>query len=590
MGTQSGTLRWLSLRSTRRRLILFGSFLVAACRRTDDVAVPLSPTAVPTVTVPPTSAPVTVPTPRPAVTPTPRMTPTSRPNRIFVRSRLDEPRSHDFNADADCGGEPELFAGLVRLTSDYDVRPEWAERWDVSADGTRWVFTLRRTRAGWSNGDPVRATDFVWSWRRLLDPAHAAPQAALLDLIGGAQEVRAGLAPPESLAVRALDEWTLEVELVRPAGYLPWILGTPGLLPAHRASVERFGAAWTEAGNCVSNGPFRLVSWERGAGYVLSSNPYYWDRSTVSLESCTVTIAQGDNPLLPFFQGRVDFAAVPSDRLPEVTSDEALLVRLQQSVLPETWFLVVQPDTDLLGRVELRRALSWAIDRERLRQLLYGAVAPAWTLVPPGIPGHLGDSTVLPDARFAPFEAYRAWEEIRGPGRATLRLTAPAACSGEEETILRDVVGQLARNLGVPVEVERLQGDAWERVVTEGSFQLLWWRWRLPFPDAAAVYDWLFSRERTALRGLRWGSDEFERLIVLARGEVELARRLGAYRQCELLVQRACVAIPVVHPVATFLVQPWVVGLPRTRDGMVLGPGALFSRFLSSVVLGSRMG
>ncbi len=593
MGDRPTTTRWSSRRLTRRRLVLAGAgLLLLTCRPNQPVPTPTSlPTVTPTVT-PTSSAPV----PTPKVTPTPRPTPTPRAiatpqfARIFIRQQLTEPRNHDFNADAACGGEPELFAGLVRLTPDYDVQPDWAERWDISADGTRWVFTLRRLSAGWSNSDPVRASDFVWSWQRMLDPAQPAPQSELLDVVGNARAVRQGLMPPEAVAVRALDDWTLEVELERPSGYFLWILGTPGFLPAHRPSVERWGNNWTEAGRCVSNGPFRLISWEHGSGYVLSSNPYYWNHRALTLDSCTVTVAQPKESLLPFFQGRVDFAAVPLELLPEVTSDESLLKRLQRSILPETWFLVVQPDVPPFDQEQLRRTVSRAIDRERLRQLLYGAVEPAVTLVPPGVPGVVPDTSLREMHRFAPLEVYQTWEPLRQRMTPTLRVAAPPSSSPVEEAVLRDVVAQLAANLGVGVEIERLEGQSWERVVTDGTFQLLWWRWPLPFPDAAAIYEWLFSRERKALRGLRWSSDELERFLALARGETELSRRLGAYRQCELVIQGESVVIPIVHPVATFLVQPWVVSLPRTRDGMLIGPGALFSRFLSSVVVRQRSG
>ncbi len=593
MGGRTSLDRALRLSLTRRRLLwLSCGSLLAACRRNQATS-PTTVTASDATPLPsptPPQRPLT-PTPTPTLvavvpTPSPRPTPTPAAARIFVRLRLDEPKSHDFNADAACGGEPELFAGLVRLASDYSVQPDWAAAWEVSADGTRYVFSLRSNRSGWSNGDPVRASDFVWSWQRMLDPARPAPQASLLDLVGNGKAVREGRFPPEQLAVRALDEWTLEVELERPAGYFLWILGTPGLLPAHRPSVERWGARWTEAGRCVSNGPFFLASWEPGSGYTVNANPHYWNRP--SLDSCTVTIAASTDPLLPFYRGQVDFAAVPHEELPRVTGEEALLKRVERSILPETWFLVIQPDGAPLDDPELRRALSRAIDRDRLRQLLYGAVEPASSLVPPGIPGNVRDDSVTEAHRFAPLEAFLAWQRVRASDPRPLRLTAPAECSPDEETILQDVALQLTSNLGVPVELVRLAAREWERAVEEGTFELLWWRWSLPFPDAAAVYEWLLSSERRRLRGLRWRSDALDRLLALARGETVLTRRLGAYRQCERLAQEEFVLLPICHPVATYLVQPWVVTLPRTPTGELLGPDGSFSRFLSAVALSSR--
>ncbi len=567
---------------TRRQVLGLASGLLAiACRRSEPAP---SPTSAPTATPAPPALLLTPTATRSQPVSTPAPTATPRPLRRFVRTRLDQPRSHDFNADASCGGEADLFAGLVRLTPDYEVRPDWAEQWEVSADGTRWLFRLRRNTAGWSNGDPIRASDFVWSWRRMLDPARSAPQASLFDVVGHARAIRTGAASPEQLAVRALDDWTLEIELERPAGYLLSILGTPGFFPAHRPSVERWGASWTEDGKCVSNGPFQLLSWERGTGMVLIPNPYYWNRPALALDRCDVLVAPPDTPLLGFFRGRVDLASVPLDQLAAVTSEDDLLDRLERSVLPETWFLIVQPDRPPLDAPEYRRALSQAIDRERLRQLAYGAVEPAQTLVPPGVPGYSGDPAIATLHAFAPESAQRTYADVGEEGRS-LQLLAPPARSSVEETVLEDIVVQLTGNLGVRIQLERLEGAEWERAVQQGRFQLLWWRWPLPFPDAAAVYEWLFARERRALSGLRWESTELEQFLDIARRELELSRRLGAYRQCERIIQEALIALPIVYPVTTFLVQPWVVRLPRNRDGMLVAPGPLFSRFLSSIMV-----
>ncbi|MDW8058819.1 MAG: peptide ABC transporter substrate-binding protein [Thermomicrobium sp.] len=584
-------------RCSRRRLFLLGQgLLLAACRRGEGTPqAPASPTPGMLRTPEPTTVPAVLVTPtpvRPTPTPTAVPTPTAaqRELRLFARLRLDEPRSHDFNADVECGGEPELFAGLVRLSPDYEVRPDWAERWEVSADGTRWVFALRDAGSGWSDGQPVRAADFVWSWRRSLDPERPAPQAQVFDIVGNARAVLKGELPAEALAVRALDDRTLEVELERPAGYFLLILGTAGLLPAYRPAVERWGASWTEAGKCVSNGPFRLVAWERGSGYVVARNSSYWNQGLATIDRCTVAFARPEDPLLPFYRGSVDFAPVPPELLPEVTSQEGLLDRIVRSILPEVWSLVVQPDAPPLERPELRAALSRAIDRERLRQLAYGAVEPATALVPPGVPGFLQEERLVALHRFAPLEVYRQWESVRQEVAAPLRLVAPATTDPVEETVLLDVVEQLRSNLGIEIVLERREGDAWARAVAEGEFELLWWRWPLPFPDGAAVYEWLVSRERRTLHGLRWQHDELDRFLALARNEIETARRLGAYRQCELLLQEAFVAIPVVYPAATYLVQPWVASLPRARDGMLVAPGTLFNRFLSGVVVRPRSG
>lgn len=515
--------------------------------------------------------------------------PTPTPVRRFVQTHLHTPRSHDFNADVNCGGEPELFAGLVRLTPDYEVRPDWAERWQTSNESTRWLFSLRRVQAGWSNGDPVSAQDFVWSWQRLLSLDPPPPQAPLLEIIGNAKQIRQGTLPPEQLAVRALDPWTLEIELERPAGYFPLILGTAGLFPAHRPSVERWGQDWTQAGGCVSNGPLQLVSWDADGHLVLTANPHYWNRPALLLDRVEWLVPPLETPLLGFFQGQVDLAMIPVEQLADVTSDELLLPLLERSILPEVWLLLIQPDQPPFDRPELRRALSLAIDRERLRDLVYGAVEPAYSLIPTGVAGHL-EAKESELGGFNPLEAFQLWQPVREQGVPPLRLTAPLSRPRTEETIIHDVVTQLSQNLGVAVELERHDEATWEQTLRSGNFQLLWWRWPLPFPDGAAVYEWLFSRERKTLQGLRWEQAEFEHFLTIARKETELSRRLGGYRQCELLLQRASIALPLAYPVSTVLVQPWVTALPRNRSGMLVLSGTLFSRFHSGIVIQPRAG
>ena len=179
----------------------------------------------------------------------------------------------------------DLFEGLVRLDAAGNVVPGVASSWETG-DGLTWVFHLRET-ARWSNGDPVRAGDFVYAWRRILDPATGSANRAQLDPIAGAAQVQAGTLPLTGLGVRAVDERTLEVKLAAPTPYFTYLLTLCWFMPLHEPTLRQHGAAWTEPGRLVGNGAFVLQARTASGPITLARNPLYWDAAAVKLEAVT---------------------------------------------------------------------------------------------------------------------------------------------------------------------------------------------------------------------------------------------------------------------------------------------------------------
>ena len=539
------------------------------------------------------SAPATAPTGS-VISPSPAPLPTVTPVGpvVFYRGGIaSDPRSHDFNADERCGGVPDLFAGLVALTPDYEPVPDWAQAWQSSADGRRWVFTLRRNRSGWSNGDPVRAQDFVWSWQRMLMPETNAPQAPLLFDIVNARAVHQQGVDPALLGIHALDDWTIELELEQPRSYFPVLLGLPGLLPAHRPSVERWGERWTEAGRCVSNGPFQLAAWEHGRFLVLERNPYYWNNG-MQIDRCVLPILAPDQALIGFFRGDLDLTAVAAESLSALVLDPVLGGQLARSVEPAIWMLIPNVQRPPFDERAVRRALGPAIDRVRLWQLSYGAVVPARCLVPPGLAGHLeADDVLLAGQRFDPAGSRRLLEQVLTADPDAwppVTLDVPPGLSQVERVLVDDLLQQLASNLQIPLTLRELTAHEWEAALTRGDFHLLWLRWDFPYPDPSAAYAALFERERRRIRGLGWSDADYDSLVRLGDRETDRLRRLAIYRQCERILQEHGVYVPIGYPVSPVLVKPWVRTLPRNRRGEPVGPNRLFSRVAWYVSLGER--
>ena len=177
-----------------------------------------------------------------------------------------------------------LFEGLTCIDEKTSQAvPGVAERWEVSPDGLVATFHLRPD-AAWSNGDPVTADDFVYSFQRILSPGLASEYAYVLYPIKNAEDFNGGkLTNFAQVGVRALDARTLQITLGHPCPYLAVLAANQAWFPVHRATILKFGridqrgSGWTRAGNLVGNGAFRLKEWVPNARVVVEKNPRYWD-------------------------------------------------------------------------------------------------------------------------------------------------------------------------------------------------------------------------------------------------------------------------------------------------------------------------
>jgi oligopeptide transport system substrate-binding protein len=289
-----------------------------------------------------------------------------------------------------------LFEGLTRKNPwTLEPEPGAAASWEFSED--RRVITFHMQPEGrWSNGDPVTAHDFVWSWRRALDPAMGNLYAYMLYPVKNAEAYATGkIDDPELLGVRALDDMTLEVTLNAPTPYFLQLMDHYSSFAVHRETVERFGKAtdrftrWTRVGNIVSNGPFQLKGWELNRRIVVERNPHYWDTETVRLNG--IVFYPTENAVSEermfrvnqlHYTGDVPLNKIPAYRsLPNTPFVEAPYLG--------TYFYLLNTERPPLDDVRVRKALSLAVDREAItRNVLYGSNNPAYAITPPGTLGY----------------------------------------------------------------------------------------------------------------------------------------------------------------------------------------------------------
>jgi oligopeptide transport system substrate-binding protein len=282
----------------------------------------------------------------------------------------------------------DLFEGLVMQDPTSDLIPGAAESWTVSDDGTVYTFKLRPD-AVWSNGDPVTAEDFVYSFRRLQDPATGAEYASMLYVVKNGEEVNTGKAKPEDLGVRAVDDKTLEVTLKSPTPYFLEMLTHQAAYPVHKPSIDTLGAEWIKPGNLVSNGAFTLAEFVPNDHIKLQKNPKFHAAGEVKLDVVNYIPTEDRSTAIKRFEaGELDSNDdLPTEQLADLEAKFGDQIKIGPYL--GTYYYAVKLDKQPWENAKLRRAVSMAIDRDFLAEKVWGnSMIPGYSMVPPGIEGY----------------------------------------------------------------------------------------------------------------------------------------------------------------------------------------------------------
>ena len=282
----------------------------------------------------------------------------------------------------------DLFEGLVMQNNKAELIPGAAESWIISDDGKTYTFKLRAD-AVWSDGSPVTAEDFVYSFRRLQDPATAAEYASMLYPVVNAEEVNTGKAKPEEIGVKAIDATTLEIQLKAPTPYFLEMLTHQAAYPVNKASIEKDGADWIKAGKLVSNGAYTLAEWVPNDHIKMIKNPKFHDADSVKVDVINFIPTEDRSSAMKRYEaGELDsYDDLPTEQLTELKAKFGDQIRVAPYL--GTYYYAIKTDKAPWDNVELRNAISMAIDRDFLAEKVWGnSMFPGYSMVPPGIKGY----------------------------------------------------------------------------------------------------------------------------------------------------------------------------------------------------------
>jgi oligopeptide transport system substrate-binding protein len=451
-----------------------------------------------------------------------------------------------------------LFEGLA--TSDprtLEPRPGQAERWETSADGLTWTFHLRPGLA-WSDGVPLTARDFVWSWLRVLRPETAARNAGLLYAIAGAEDFNRGrTSDPADVGLSAPDDTTLVVRLATPVPYLLHLTAYPTLLPVPRHAIERWGERWTRPGHIVSNGAFRLERWRQNDRFELARNPRYRDAARVWLDRVVAYSVDDLSTSVNLYKsGRLDWNTsgyIPSPFVPRLRGKADFRSAPFQAVYFYSMNVTRRPFDD----VRVRRALNLAVDRDAIaRDLLKGTREPWGRLTPRGYPGYPAPAPLRHDPARA--RALLAQAGFPG-GRGFPRISILFSTSEDHRRIAEAVQAMWAKELGIPVELRNMEWGSTLQAMTTLQYDVARRSWIGDYLDPGTFLEIMRGGDGNNRTG--WSDPRYDRLLLAARRESDPARRMRLLGDAEALLLADGPVIPIYHYSTVELVKPYVRGL-----------------------------
>ncbi len=486
-------------------------------------------------------------------------------DQVFRRANGSEPQSLDPHKSEGVPAsniQRDLFEGLISEAPDGTLVPGVALSWEVERDGLLYRFHLR-PEARWSNGDPVTAQDFVYAWRRILDPLTGSYYSQTLAPILNAEAIIRGEMPKEKLGVRALDDHTLEVDLRGPTPYFLGLLTHSSTYPVHRATVEKYGEQWARPGRLVGNGAFILQDWVVQSHIELRRNPYYWDDAHTTLDRVLYyPIEDASTALKRYRAGELDVTETfPITQLPWLRKHIPDEIRITPYLGTYYYgFNLTRPP--FRDNRKLRQALTMTVDREILTdKVLRSGEIPAYGWVPPGVQNYepveyewkaLSKQQRLEVAR----RLYREAGYSRGnPLTVEIRYNT----SENHKKIAVAIGAMWKKALGVRV---RLVNEEWkvflENRKQKQVTQIFRAGWIADYNDAYSFAELLHSRH--GINDSGYDNPEYDALLEASAREPDPEKRKRLLQQAERIMLDDYPILPIYFYVSKHVIKPWVGG------------------------------
>jgi oligopeptide transport system substrate-binding protein len=459
-----------------------------------------------------------------------------------------------------------LFEGLA-VKNPYTLEPEpgVAESWEFNEDRRVLTFHIR-DNARWSNGDPITAEDYVWSWERALHPAMGNLYAYMLYPLVNAEAFATGKMKDFSkVGVKALDRLTLQITLTQPTPYFMQLMDHYSTFAVHRPTIEKFGKAtdrftkWTRVDNIVSNGPFKLTDWKLNRRITMEKSKTYWDRDKVKLNG--VVFYPTENLVSEermFRVGQLHYTQnIPLDKIPVYQAMEN--TPYVQAPYLGTYFFLINTTRYPVDDVRVRKALSLSIDRQKLNDtVLQKSNVPAYSITPPGTLGY--EPPKLFD--FDPEQARQLLADAGYPnGEGWPGLELKYNTSESHRKIVVALQQMWKDELNIKITISNLEWKVYLDAVTQMDFDIARRGWIGDYVDPNNFLDLYLTDGGNNNTGF---SDPRYDEMILKRAPEAATReeRFAIFREAETMLMEQMPILPIYTYTSKHLIHHTVKGLP----------------------------
>ncbi|QVY61877.1 peptide ABC transporter substrate-binding protein [Cytobacillus gottheilii] len=460
-----------------------------------------------------------------------------------------------------------LMEGLTRLGKNHEPEAAIAEDWDLSDDGKTYTFHIREN-AKWSNGDDVTAGDFVFAWKRLLNPETGSPAAFLGYFIEGGEAFNNGEGSADDVAVKAVDEKTFEVTLISPQEYFLSVITNPAFFPVNEKVAAENPEWFSEAETFVGNGPFNLAEWEHDSHFLMEKNDQYWDAENVKLDKVHWAMVDDTNTEYQMFQaGDLDTSDVPAD-LSEQLFGEGKVEVVDQA---GDYFYRFNVTKEPFQNENIRKAFAMAVDQQQIVDFVTkGQEKPAYGFVSYGFTDPSGNDfretagdLVKTDAEEAKKLLAQGMEE---EGYDTLpEVTLTYSTSDAHKKIAETLQQMFKDNLGVEVQLANMEWNVFAEEQSALKFQLSRSSFLADYADPINFLENFQTGHSMNRTG--WSNAEYDQLIQNAKNEADEAARYDMMYEAEKILMDEMPIIPIHFYNQVFMQNESVSGIVRHPVG-----------------------
>lgn len=443
------------------------------------------------------------------------------------------------------------FEGLLTLDQENQLAEGQAESWETSKDGLTWTFHLR-DGLKWSDGTDLTANDFVYSWKRVCDPEVAAPYAeTVLGMVEGYADAVGG--ELDALKVEATDDKTLVVTLSNPCLYFGSLAAFATLSPVQQATIDANGDAWAiEADTYITNGPFYISDWVPGSHILMSKNPNYWNADAIKLDGIKWNLIEDPNASYSAYQTEevMMIKDVPTEEIPSLKDSDEFYI----DPILGTYYLSINTQKEPFNDVNVRKALSLAIDREYVANtLMQGTYSPAYNFMGPGWQDTDGSEFINNANGGQPYisadheanveEAKRLLADAGYPDGQGLPSFTYSTNDASYHKVVAEYLQQAWAEIGVDCQVEIVEWASFTPMRRNGDYDSSRNGWVGDYSDASNMLDLLYSSNGN--NDGKFKNSDYDAAINLSRTTLDPKERSEALHQAEdiLLENMACIPL-----------------------------------------------